>query len=104
MMCECLENVCCMHVCVSFLLVSLKVAPQHVTLSVATVNVRSMRSVSRAQSVLAFLGGVQADIICLQECWLPFRRSYRPWEKRWPHGPSLWSGSDEIISATVSLF
>ena len=69
-------------------------ASQYVALSVATVNVRSMRSVSRAQSVLAFLGGVQADIICLQECWLPFW-SYRPWEKRWPHGPSLWSGSDD---------
>ena len=64
-------------------------------LSAATVNVRSMRSVSRAQSVLAFLGGVQADIICLQECWLPFRRSYRLWEKHWLHGPSLWSGSNE---------
>ncbi|KAJ8361957.1 hypothetical protein AAFF_G00409120 [Aldrovandia affinis] len=57
-------------------------------ISVATLNVRSLRSGLRAQSVLTFLEGVSADIICLQECGLPFRSSYGEWERKWPHGPS----------------
>ncbi|KAJ8349186.1 hypothetical protein AAFF_G00183440 [Aldrovandia affinis] len=72
-------------------------------ISVATLNVRSLRSELRAQSVLTFLEGVSADIICLQECGLPFRSSYGEWERKWPHGPSLWSGSEENPADGVAI-
>ncbi|KAJ8353021.1 hypothetical protein AAFF_G00121140 [Aldrovandia affinis] len=72
-------------------------------ISVATLNVRSLRSELRAQSVLTFLEGVSADIICLQECGLPFRSSYGEWERKWPLGPSLWSGSEENPADGVAV-
>ena len=74
-----------------------------VTLSVATLNVRSIKTAMRAQQVMGFLETVKADIICLQECGLPFRSSYGEWERRWPHGPSVWSGSDNNRADGVAV-
>ena len=74
-----------------------------VTLSVATLNVRSIKTAMRAQQVMGFLETVKADIICLQECGLPFRSSYGEWERRWPHGPSMWSGSDNNRADGVAV-
>ena len=70
---------------------------------IATLNVRSFRSAVRAQTVLTYLGTVEADVICLQECSLPFRSSYEEWKRRWPHGPSFWSGSEENRADSVTV-
>ena len=64
------------------------------TLTIATLNVRSVRSTLRAQNVLSFLKNFKSDIFLLQECALPFLSSYRKWEEMWTMGPSIWSGSN----------
>ena len=53
--------------------------------------------------MLCALQSVQADIICLQECRLPFRSSYRAWEELWRRGPSLWSGSNSSWADGVAV-
>ena len=77
--------------------------PMQVSLSIVSLNVRSMRSASRLRMVLAYLENLKADIIFLQECALPFRASYREWERRCPHGPSVWSGSNENRADGVAV-
>ena len=63
------------------------------SLTISTLNVRSVRAPARAQSILSFLNNVQSDVLLLQECALPYMKTYRDWEQRWAAGPSLWSGS-----------
>lgn len=63
------------------------------TLTLSTLNVRSVRSQLRAQMVLSFLQTQNSDILLLQECALPFMSNYRRWEEQWPH-VSVWSGSN----------
>ena len=72
-------------------------------LTVSTLNVRSVRSTVRAQTVLSFLTTVKSDVFLLQECSLPFLKSYQEWEKKWPHGPSIWSGSNSNRSDGVAV-
>ena len=62
--------------------------------TVSTINLRSVRSRVRAQMVLSSLSGFKSDVFLLQECALPFLKSYREWEESWPAGPSIWSGSN----------
>ncbi|XP_028823024.1 uncharacterized protein LOC114779014 [Denticeps clupeoides] len=62
---------------------------------ITTLNVRSIKSMVRAQSILSFLSAINADIFLLQECSLPFFKSYKKWENLWAHGPSIRSGSNE---------
>ncbi|XP_036823989.1 uncharacterized protein LOC110518727 [Oncorhynchus mykiss] len=61
---------------------------------ITTINVRSVKTATRAQSVLSFLERFNSDVFLLQECGLPFLSSYRKWEDKWRHGPSIWSGSN----------
>ena len=61
------------------------------TLTISTINVRSVKSRVRAQSVLSFLKTIKSDVFLLQECGLPFQPQYRKWEDMWPH-PSILSG------------
>lgn len=62
--------------------------------TISTVNVRSVKSQVRAQTIFDFLSNHPSDLFLLQECALPFLNHYRRWEERWRHGPSLWSGSN----------
>eukprot|EP00063_Salmo_salar_P067949 XP_014042784.1 PREDICTED: uncharacterized protein LOC106595972 [Salmo salar] len=62
--------------------------------NITTINVRSIKTEIRAQSVLSFLERFNSDVFLLQECGLPFLSSYRKWEDKWQHGPSIWSGSN----------
>ena len=71
--------------------------------TVSTLNVRSVRSGVRAQMVLSFLETVKADVFLLQECSLPFLKSYREWEEKWPGRPSIWSGSNENRADGVAV-
>jgi len=63
-------------------------------LTISTINVRSVRSTSRAQSIFTFLKSCNSDMFLLQECALPFLTQYRKWEEMWTSGPSIWSGSN----------
>ena len=71
--------------------------------TVSTLNVRSVRSRVRAESVLSFLKFYKSDVFILQECSLPFLKSYREWEDKWPVGPSIWSGSNENRADGVAI-
>lgn len=71
--------------------------------TVSTLNVRSVRSGVRAESVLSFLKFYKSDVLILQECSLPFLKSYREWEDKWPVGPSTWSGSNENRADGVAI-
>nr|BAD04856.1 reverse transcriptase [Takifugu rubripes] len=72
------------------------------TLNISTINVRSVRSRVRAQSVLSFLSSFKSDVFLLQECGLPFLNHYRQWEEMWPQ-TSLWSGSNENRNDGVAI-
>uniref|UniRef100_A0A9J8CAK8 Reverse transcriptase domain-containing protein n=1 Tax=Cyprinus carpio carpio TaxID=630221 RepID=A0A9J8CAK8_CYPCA len=63
-------------------------------LTISTINVRSVKSKIRAQSVLAYLKSFKSDMFLLQECALPFLSNYREWEELWTPGLSMWSGSN----------
>lgn len=64
------------------------------TLTIAKINVRSVRALSRAQSILSQLSTLESDLFLLQECSLPFMKAYTKWEQMWSAGPSIWSGSN----------
>ena len=72
-------------------------------LTISTINVRSVRSRVRAQSILSFLQSVDSDVFLLQECNLPFLKHYSKWEGMWPPGTSLFSGSNENKSDGVAI-
>lgn len=72
------------------------------TLTFSTINVRSVKSRVRAQTVLSFLNSFKSDIFLIQECGLPFLNSYRAWEELWPQR-SLWSGSNENKNDGVAI-
>lgn len=61
-------------------------------LTVCSINVRSVAGAGRCGALMQYLMTVQADILCLQECCLPFRSNYAEWERQWTGGPSFWSG------------
>jgi exonuclease III len=63
-------------------------------LTISTINVRSVKSDIRAQSVLSLLKSFKSDVFLLQECGLPFLTNYRKWEEIWTPGLSIWSGSN----------
>ncbi len=63
-------------------------------LTISTLNVRSVKSKIRAQSVLAFLKSFKSDVFLLQECGLPFLLNYREWEELLTPRLSIWSGSN----------
>ncbi|XP_048116981.1 LOW QUALITY PROTEIN: uncharacterized protein LOC125305921 [Alosa alosa] len=64
------------------------------SLTISTINVRSVKTLVRAQSILSLLSTLNADIFLLQECSLPFLKNYSKWEQMWTPGPSIWSGSN----------
>ncbi len=63
-------------------------------LTISTINVRSVRSTIRAQSILSLLKTFKSDVFLLQECSLPFLTRYKKMEELWSPGPSIWSGSN----------
>lgn len=73
------------------------------TLTISTINVRSMRSTLRAQNVLSLLETFKSDVFILQECALPFSKTYTKWEELWTKGPSIWSGSNYNKNEGVAI-
>lgn len=72
------------------------------TLTFSTINVRSVKSRVRAQSVLSFLHSFKSDVFLIQECGLPFLKQYRQWENMWPKA-SIWSGSNQNKNDGVAI-
>ena len=72
------------------------------TLTFSTINVRSVKSRVRAQSVLSFLSSFKSDVFLIQECGLPFLKQYKQWEEMWPQA-SIWSGSNENKNDGVAI-
>ena len=72
------------------------------TLIISTINVRSVRSRVRAQSVLSFLNSLKSDVFLIQECGLPFLKNYHHWADMWPQ-TSLWSGSNSNRNDGVAI-
>ena len=72
------------------------------TLTFSTINVRSVKSRVRAQSVLSFLSSFKSDVFLIQECSLPFFKNYTQWEELWPL-KSIWSGSNENKNNGVAI-
>ncbi len=73
------------------------------TITISTLNVRSVWSQIRAQNILSFLSTFPSDIFLLQECSLPFLTNYKKCEDKWPHGPSIWSGSNTNKADGVAI-
>ena len=73
------------------------------SLTISTINVRSVKTQVRAQSILSLLSTLKADIFLLQECSLPFLPHYRKWEQMWTPGPSVWSGSNSNRADGVAI-
>lgn len=72
------------------------------TLTFSTINVRSVKSRVRAQSVLSFLNSTKSDVFLMQECGIPFLKHYRQWEEMWPQ-TSIWSGSNQNKNDGVAI-
>lgn len=72
------------------------------TLTFSTINVRSVKSRVRAQSVLSFLDSIKSDVFLLQECGIPFLKKYTQWEEMWPQ-TSIWSGSNQNKNDGVAI-
>lgn len=72
------------------------------TLTITTINVRSIKSPMRAQSILSFLSSTKSDLLLIQECGIPFLKMYTQWQDMWPH-PSIWSGSNENKNDGVAI-
>ncbi|XP_041429344.1 uncharacterized protein LOC121397172 [Xenopus laevis] len=74
-----------------------------VSCNLFTINVRSIKDQLRRQTVFAFLDSQACDLYMLQECAIPFSRSYKHLIRQWTHGPSYWSGGNSCKSAGVAI-
>ena len=72
------------------------------TLTFSTINVRSVKSRVRAETVLSFLNSFKSDVFLIQECGLPFLNHYRDWEELWQQ-TSIWSGSNQNKNDGVAI-
>lgn len=72
-------------------------------LSLATVNVRSVKSSARCKMVLESLSAVKADVLFLQECGIPFKECYKDLKNAWKCGASVWSGTNVCKNAGVAV-
>lgn len=83
-------------------MVSLPLLSLLMALTFSTINVRSVKTKMRAQSVLSLLNTITSDVILIQECAIPFLKAYTQWQDMWPQ-PSIWSGSNENKNDGVAI-
>ncbi len=72
-------------------------------LSVTSINTRGLMDLVKCSSVFSFLHNEGHDIALLQECNLPYRSNYRPFQDRWKCGHSIWSGDNKNKSSGVVI-
>uniref|UniRef100_A0A672RJ08 Endonuclease/exonuclease/phosphatase domain-containing protein n=1 Tax=Sinocyclocheilus grahami TaxID=75366 RepID=A0A672RJ08_SINGR len=57
----------------------------------------------KCSSVFSFLHSEGHDITLLQECNIPYKSNYRPFQDRWKYGHSIWSGDNKNKSSGVVI-
>ncbi|KAJ1172588.1 hypothetical protein NDU88_004433 [Pleurodeles waltl] len=73
------------------------------SISLLTLNVRSVKDQVRRVGTFSFLAAQNHDVCFLQECRIPYAQSYHQLEQQWTHGPSFWSGGDNLKSSGVTI-
>ncbi|KAG8539327.1 hypothetical protein GDO81_021071 [Engystomops pustulosus] len=73
-------------------------------LTLASINVASIKSDAARFAAFDFLGRVEADILFLQETRLPDLAAVFKAKREWRHGPSYWSLAAEPYSGVAVLF
>ena len=71
--------------------------------SIASLNTRGLNDPVKCQTAFDFLYSEGNDIFLLQECNIPYKDSYKSFEERWSHGPSIWSGDNDNRSSGVAV-
>ncbi|KAL1021861.1 hypothetical protein UPYG_G00019010, partial [Umbra pygmaea] len=64
------------------------------TITISTLNTRSIRYPDRRRTVLGHITNNPADIYLLQECGIPYKEMDGLLEEEWTLGSSFWSGSN----------
>uniref|UniRef100_A0A671P7J0 CCHC-type domain-containing protein n=1 Tax=Sinocyclocheilus anshuiensis TaxID=1608454 RepID=A0A671P7J0_9TELE len=65
----------------------------------------SLVDLVKCSSVFSFLHSEGHDIALLQECNIPYKSNYRPFQDRWKYAHSIWSGDNKNKSSgAVILF
>uniref|UniRef100_A0A672QI54 Endonuclease/exonuclease/phosphatase domain-containing protein n=1 Tax=Sinocyclocheilus grahami TaxID=75366 RepID=A0A672QI54_SINGR len=72
-------------------------------LSVTSINTRGLVDLVKCSSVFSFLYSEGHDIALLQECNIPYKSNYRPFQDRWKYGHSIWSGDNKNKSSGVVI-
>lgn len=72
-------------------------------LSVTSINTRGLVDLVKCSSVFSFLHSEGHDIALLQECNIPYKSNYRPFQDRWKCGHSIWSGDNKNKSSGVVI-
>ncbi|KAJ8000407.1 hypothetical protein DPEC_G00204500 [Dallia pectoralis] len=70
------------------------------SVTISTLNTRSIRYPDRRRTVLGHLTTKPADIFLLQECGIPYKEMDGLLEEGWTLGSSFWSGSNIAILMT----
>ncbi|KAM4035407.1 uncharacterized protein ACNLHF_014513 isoform 1-T1 [Anomaloglossus baeobatrachus] len=73
-------------------------------LTLATINVASIKSDAARFTAFDFLGRFDADILFLQETRLTDQSALKKARQEWTHGPSYWSLAAEPYSGVAILF
>lgn len=73
------------------------------TLTVTTVNVRSIQDHKKRADVFSHISSLKSDIICIQECNLPHQQHYTELQQEWRFGGSVWSGSNIARADGVAI-
>lgn len=72
-------------------------------INIASVNVRGFQGVIKRKSVLGYLKTIEADILCVQECGIPYCDNYFNLKQEWDVGDSVWSGSNTERAAGLGV-
>lgn len=73
------------------------------SLKVASLNVRSLKGLTRRTALFVYLKTLDFDICFLQECGIDTGLDYNYLKNDWKWGPSVWSGSNDNKSTGVGL-
>ncbi|KAG2464748.1 YTX2 protein, partial [Polypterus senegalus] len=72
-------------------------------MKISSINVRSIQNTNRREIIYHALKQTDADIICLQECTIPYANSYKYLESGWDEGKAFFSGTNKSRSAGIGI-
>ena len=73
------------------------------TITITSLNTRSMLRLEKRATVFRHLSTQPADIYLLQECAIPYKEMDALLEGEWTRGDSLWSGSNTARADGVGM-